>query len=349
VSGDISPSDGSWLDAPARPGGERDQGAAVRRPDRGEPSIVRVVATTLRLWWRRRVLRLDDGDPVGAVRWSVLAAVMVIVFAAGGVAIAAGGSAPAPAPRKPVPRPPSAAQLLTDSNEQSASAWVQAQVDSGALLGCDPAMCGYLQDAGIPAANDVMFTRGAAVPGSAAFVLSTPLLRAQSGSSLAAGAPEVAARFGTGQERVDVLVTSSGSAATFLQAVSEAQHASARLGKSLARNKRLHAGATARHAMTTGMVDHRLLVVLKRMLAAHPVSVASFGDASLDASWHAQLRSMTVGGLVHHVGRRRVSYVHAELSLVRGLKPPYTAAVRQVTRAHGGTALVIQVPLRNSF
>jgi hypothetical protein len=346
VSGDISPPGGSWLDAPAAPGGERGQGAAGGRPPNDEPSLARVAGTTLRLWWRRRVLRLPDGARVGPLRWSVLAAALV-VLAGGGAAIAVSGGRPGPAPKQPAPRRPSAAQLLTVSNEQAASSWVQAQVDAGAQLGCDPSMCGYLLQAGLPAANFVMFSRGATVPGSAAFVLSTPLLRAQSGTSLAAGAPEVVARFGTGQQRVDVLLATSGPAAAFLQAARHSQHASARIGKSLAGSHRLHAGPTTRRELTSGMVDHRLLVVLKRMLAAHPVSVAGFGDADPGASFPAQLRSMTVGGLVHHIGKRKVSYLHADLSLVRGLKPPYTASVQQITRARGRAALVIQVPVPN--
>jgi hypothetical protein len=345
VSGDISPSGGSWLDAPARPDGEHGQGAAGRRPQGDEPSLARVAGTTLRLWWRRRVLRLPDGARVGTLRWSVLAAV-VVVLAGGGAAIAVSGGRPGPKPPKPpAPQHPSAAQLLTASNERAASSWVQAQVDSGAQLGCDPAMCGYLLQAGRPAANFVVFSQGTSVPGSATFVLSTPLLRTRSATKLAAGAPEVVARFGAGQQRVDVLLATSTPAAAFLQAAQHSQHVSARMGKSLARNHRLHAGPVTRRELTSGMVDRRLLVVLKRMLAAHPVSVARFGDADPGASFPVQLRSMTVDGLVHHVGKRKVSYLHADLSLVRGLKPPYTASVQQITRANGGAALLIQVPV----
>ena len=47
------------------------------------------------------------------------------------------------------------------------------------------------------------------------------------------------------------------------------------------------------------------------------------------------------------MGKRKVSYLHADLSLVRGLKPPYTASVQQITRANGGAALLIQVPVTN--
>lgn len=350
VARDISSSGGPWLDAPARPDGEsggRDPAAGLPRPT--EPSLVRVAATTLRLWWRRRVLRLPDGVRIGAVRWSVLAAVVIVLAAVVAVPIAASGSHPAAAPKPPKPPAPTAAQQRTTANEEAASSWVQAQVDPGAQLGCDPSMCGYLTAAGVPAASQVVFNRGAGVPGSAAFVLSTPALRSQSGDSLASSAPEIVASFGSGQERVDVLIAASGTAAAFQQAARQAQNASARLGRSLARNRRLKEGPNTRHELTTGMVDQRLLVVLKKLLAARSVSLAGFGDPDPGASWSAPLRSMTIDGLVRHVGKRRVSYVAADLRLVHGLQPPYTATVQQITRARGGASLVIQVPLRSTL
>jgi hypothetical protein len=351
VARDISSSGGPWLDAPARPDGEQSgRDPAAGRPRPTEPSLVRVAATTLRLWWRRRVLRVPDGVRIGAVRWSVLAAVVVVLAGAAAITIAASTSHPAAtSPKPPKPAGPTAAQLRTVANEQAASAWVQTQVDPSAQLGCDPSMCGYLIETGVPAASEVVFNRGAGVPGAAAFVLSTPVLRRQSGHSLATSAPEVVARFGSGQERVDVLVAASGTAAAFLQAAHQAQQASARLGRSLARNRRLKEGPNIKHELTTGMVDYRLLVVLKKLLAAHSVSLVAFGDPDPGASWSAPLRSMTIDGLVRHVDKRRVSYVGADLSLVHSLQSPYTATAQPFTRARGGASLVIQVPLRSTL
>jgi hypothetical protein len=348
VARDISSSGGPWLDAPARPDGEPSgRNPAAGRPRPAEPSLVRVAATTVRLWWRRRVLRLSDGVRLGALRWSVLAAAAVVLAAVVAVPIAVSGSHPAAAPPKhPKPAAPTAAQLRTVANEQAASSWVQEQVDPGAQLGCDPSMCGYLAAAGVPTASEVVFTRGAGVPGAAAFVLSTPVLRSQSGDSLATSAPAVVASFGSGRERVDVLMAASGPAAAFQQGAQQAQNASARLGQSLARNRRLKEGPNTRHELTAGLVDQRLLVVLQKLLAVRSVSLAGFGDPDPGASWSAPLRSMTIDGLVRHVGKRRVSYVGADLRLVQGLQPPYTASAQQITRARGGASLVIQVPLR---
>jgi hypothetical protein len=307
------------------------------------------VGTTLRLWWRRRVLRLPDGARVGALRWSALTGVVVVLAAAVGVGIAAAGSGPVARPQKAVtPPPPTAAQLRTVANEQAASSWVAAQVDPSAQLGCDPSMCGYLTDAGVPTANDVVFSRGTAVPGAAAFVLATPVLRSQSGPALASGAPEVVASFGSGRERVDVLVAVSGPAAAFRQAALRAQHASAKLGKSLARSQRLKEALAARHTLISGLVDRRLLVVLKKMLAVHFLTLVGFGDPDPGASWQAPLRSMTIGGLVRRMHKHKVSNLAAELSLLRALLPPGTGSVQQITLPAGAMALVIQVPMTNS-
>src|SRR5580693_4762700 len=94
VSGDISPPGGSRLEAPARPGGGRARSAGTLRSS-AEPSMVKVLGTTVRLWWRRRILRVADGARLGSLRWTVLAIVVALV-AAGGIALGLGtGSRPA--------------------------------------------------------------------------------------------------------------------------------------------------------------------------------------------------------------------------------------------------------------
>jgi hypothetical protein len=347
VSGDISPPGDSRLDAPARPGSGRAHRVAARRPAHADPSMVRVVATTVRLWWRRRILRVADGARLGALRWSAVAVVIAVV-AACGVAFGLAGSQPA-APVRHVPphRGPTAAQLLTQANEQSASSWLDGQLAAGAQVGCDPAMCGYLQHSGIPAAQEVVLKPSAAVPGAAAFVISTPALRGRAGAALAAGAPETIASFGTGRERVDVLVASSGGAAAFLAAAQQAVAASARTGRSLLRNRQLHVGPGTRQELVSGQVDQRLLGLLKQLLAAHPVFVAGFADGDPGASWPAQLRSVLMDGLIRHAGKHRISDLKADLSLLRGERPQ-AFSWQQVKRSNGSAALVIQVPVQGS-
>jgi hypothetical protein len=338
VSGDVSPPGGSWLKAPARPGTEAGRRPDAGRAGRGEPSIIRVVWTTLRLWWRRRVLRVADEARLGAVRWTAIAAVVALV-AVGCVALVAGNGQSAAPPRAPAPVKPSPAQLQTVANERAAGQWVAAQVAPGATIDCDAAMCGYLIDAG--ASNDVVLGKGAAGL-SASLVVSTPTLRRDAGALLAADAPEVLAAFGTGPTRVAVLVAAA-SATAFLTAARQAVASSGRLGRTLARSRRLHVGGAARSELTAGQVDRRLLVMLERMLATHSVYVAGFGDADPGSSWPAQLRSVTIDNLIHHEHGRVVRQLGADIRVVHALQGPGEASTQQLTAPGGGPELVIQV------
>jgi hypothetical protein len=345
VSGDISPPGGSWLDTPARPGGQPGRTPAVGRPDRGEPSLARVVGTTLRLWWRRRVLRVADGARVGTFRWAAIAVALAVVAAACVTAALAGARAvPSPPPHH-VAVKPTAAQLQALANERAAGQWIAAQVPAGTPLACDPGMCGYLVAAGVSdymAIGSGRLAAGAAVPAGVAFVISTPALRKQAGSQLAAGAPEVIAAFGTGQGRVDVLVPAASKAA-FLETVQSQVAASAQLGRALARNRRLHISLALRAELGAGQVDQRLLIMLQHMLVAHTVEVIGFGDPDPGASWPAQLRSVTIGGLIHHQHGRLVSQLTGDVRVVHALQSAANATTQQITAPGGGPELVIQV------
>ena len=336
MSGDVSPPGGSWLDAPARPSGQPGRPLAGTRADGGEPSLARVVWTTLRLWWRRRVLRVPDGARLGTARWTAIAVVVALVAAACAALVAGTGRATPPAAR--VPAKPSPAQVQTVANERAAGQWVAAQVAPDTTVACDPAMCGYLISAGV--SDDVVVGKRAAGI-SAALVVSTPALRRQAGSLLAADAPEVIAAFGTGPTRVDVLVATT-SATTFLTSAQQAVTASARLGRALARNPRLYMGLAQRRQLAAGQVDQRLLVMLQDMLATHSVHVVGFGDPDPGATWPAQLRSVTIDDLIHLSRGRLVNQVIADLRVVHALQRD--ASTQQVTGPGGAPELVIQVP-----
>jgi hypothetical protein len=338
VSGDISSPPGSGLDAAPRPGDER--GLTATAP---EPSLVRVLGTTVRLWWRRRVLRVQDGARIGALRWTAL--IVVVLLVAGGAA--AGAVAASARTIKPVPLAPptqrlTRAQVQAQANEQAAGTWLAAQVAATTLIGCDPGMCGFLQAAGYPMSQDVVFLPGADVPGGAALVVSTPALRTQAAAALTGTAPEVIASFGAGREAVQVLVTSDGSPSAFAFAAQAAVVASQRTGRSLARDKGLHLSAAARLDLTGGMVDRRLLVILQKLVAARQVDVTGFADVGPGATSTAQFRSVTIAGLSAHALR-------STLKLLRGERPPYRPSVQEVSQPGGGTELIIQVSAPNLF
>jgi len=336
VSGDVSPHPG--IDAPGRHGGE--SGAGARRPALPEPSLARVLGTTLRLWWRRRVLRVPDGAGIGMLRWAALA-VAVLVVAAAGTALGVTRSTPPPARHQRAAPRPNPVLVQTVANEQSAATWIAAQVAAGTPVGCDPAMCVRLQSAGLPATQDAVLQAGSTLP-AGAVVVATPALRADLAAQLASSAPETLASFGAGREQVAVLATTATTAAAFITAGQHAFAASAIDGRALARNPGLHLSAATRHVLDSGQVDMRLLVLLQRLLAAHPVYVVSFGDAGPGATWPAQLRSVTIDGLVQ--AKHKAGDLAAVLRLLRRQPAPYQATVQEVAAAGGGIALVIQVP-----
>jgi hypothetical protein len=337
VSNDLAPQSGPRLDVPAGPDGARAQ-------DPAQPSWARVVGTTLRLWLRRRVLRLADDASVGALRWvGVTAAVVVLAGVTGVVAVGLAKSPASTRPRHPAPKP-NPAIALTAANERAAATWLAAQVSSATTVACDPAMCGDLTAAGFPAARESALELGGSLPATAGMVVATPVIQSEASAELAARAPLVLASFGTGAARVQVRAFGAGTGATYLAAVRHQMAASGKTGRGLLRNRRLHLFGAARAEVASGRVDPRLLVVLGRLAAAYPIDVTAFGDSGPGAGWPSQLRSVSIDGLVRGTGRHKVSNVRAVLRLLHGQRAPYRASVRQQQSAGGRVMLIIQFP-----
>jgi hypothetical protein len=337
VSGDISPQPGSRLHLQHRPAG-------VRRTPAPPPSLLHVFATTLRLWLRRRVLRLPDGAKLGALRWAVVAVVAVLAIAG-----AAGGAVALRTAAQPQPRPAhhhalrpriTPAQVQAMANERSAAAWIAAQLAAGTGVACDPAMCADLQAAGWPAGHLQTLTPGGALPGGVVLVVSPAVL--QSASAGQAGRPpELIASFGSGQESVHVLA-GSGTPEQFRAAARAAVAAAHRLGSLLAHEPQVHASGSAGRWLVSGLVDRRLLVVLHRLALIRPLYVAGFGGAAPGAGWPGELRAMTLARLNPGVGPRRD--LGAVLRALRGLPARYRPAVREAHGPGGAIQLHLEFP-----
>jgi hypothetical protein len=300
----------------------------------------------LRLWLRRRVLRVADGARVGALRWSAVAAVVVIVVGAagGGVAAALTTTRPPP-PVRPrhhaAPKISAARAAATSASEQAAADWITAQMAPGTDVSCDAVMCADLQSAGFAAAQQLTLQAGGSLTGSTGLVVQTAVATADLGTAqLQTAAPRVLASFGTGPATVQVRVIGSTPAA-FAAATRTAIASAARNGRNLARNRRLRLSNAARGQLRSGLVDPRIVHVLARLVAVYPVAVTAFGDADPGAAWPAELRSVTIAGLVHGTGRNRVSEIGSVLRVLRRLPAPYRGTVRQA--APGGVVtLTIQ-------
>ena len=119
-----------------------------------------VVATTVRLWLRRR--RNALGRPFRRHRVTALIVLAVTALVASGLAVSfarQGGTAPAAGEK--------AAQAgeLTGPADQNpgaaaAAAWVVRQVSRDAVVGCDPGMCRLLRAHGFPAGGLLVLRPG---------------------------------------------------------------------------------------------------------------------------------------------------------------------------------------------
>jgi hypothetical protein len=185
------------------------------------PSWPKVIATTLRLWLQRRVLRVPDGPGANrlARRRALVAGLSVLVTAA---AVTAGLTLTARELAAPT-RPATTTQLsgaalaAAADNREVAAEWIAAQVSRGVIVACDPLMCSALQQHGFPAADLEPLGTGSADPLGSAVVVSTDTLRSELGPRLTSVyAPVVLASFGRGPSAVAVRVTAPDGAAAYL-------------------------------------------------------------------------------------------------------------------------------------
>jgi len=349
VSSDTSPPSHYRRQAPSLSVGEARadaRGDAPRRPAPADPSWIKVIGTTLRLWLRRKVLHVPDHGRIGRSRRVVLAVVPIVVVAAaaGSAAVLTSSGTPAAAHhgRHAPSSPPTQAQIEAKANGQAAAAWFASQVSRQAVVGCDPVMCEYLLAAGFPGAQQYVLEPGVTLPGVATLVLTTAAVRTQYGASLTAAAPTVIASFGTGQESVQVRVIAPDGASAYVRAAQHAWAVRRAAGRALASDTSVHVHGTARFELTSGWVDMRLLIVLHRLAAGHAVYIVRFGDAGpgLPVGHSAPLlRVAVLGGLVAGHGRHQVSQLASVLRLLRRQPEPYHAELT-VTDLAGGKVTV---------
>lgn len=288
-------SSGYRLEDPVR-AGHRPDSATLTPGRQSSPSWVTVIGTTLRLWLRRRVLRVPDSERIGARHSGRSAAVLaaIVVVAAGAVAIALTVHAPAvhapsggDAARRASARPrltpaqaaaQAAAAAAAQANGQAAAHWIAAEVHSGQVIGCDPATCAAILAAGYPTGGQVVLEPGVALPGPGSVIVATAAIRAQYGAQLGKVAPEVIASFGTGAQAVQVAVVVPGGAQAYHRMAHRALAARRRAGQRLLRDRKVHARGVTKRDLRSGLVDPRLITVLRRLAGRYGVYPLRFGD-----------------------------------------------------------------------
>jgi hypothetical protein len=358
VSSDTSPPSGFRLDNPARTAGATGASAdaAPRRETAAAPSWIRVIGTTLRLWVRRRILRVPDTGRIGTGRLAIVAALVVVVVVAAAAAILVGvtGSPASPAPRRhPVTDPKltpaqqqarAKAAALAAPNGTAAADWIASEVSQLEVIGCDPATCAAIQAAGYGGAAQIVLQPGVKLPAAGALVVATPAVRALYGAKLAAAAPAVIAVFGTGAEAVQVRIVVSGGQVAFSQATSSAIASSRTAGTSLLANGNVHVRAAARQALSAGLVDARLLSVLANLAAQYPITISRFSDTDPQADNSVPYRMAEIVGLTTTHARHRISQLAAVESLLQSQLAGDQATVTPLPLPNGKYGLTIQFP-----
>jgi hypothetical protein len=301
---------------------------ASGREPRSEPSWPAVIATTLRLWFQRRVMPRVGG---ARRRW-ILAAVAVLALGAGtlGIVLAAAGTSTGASRAVPAgtsfrtPQPQSSVALGASATTRSQAAlWVAGQVAGSAVIACDPAMCAALLADGIPAGRLLSLGTAAADPLGSDVVAATPALRSLFGARLeSVYAPTVLASFGSGANRIDILATAPDGTAAAESALQADLAARVTAGRQLLRNPSIAVSGAARAQLRAGHVDSRLLITIAALVAQQPVRIVAFDHRSPGAGPAVPLRGAVLAPL--HAGTHNEAGLLASvLSFLDAQRAPF--------------------------
>jgi hypothetical protein len=305
-----------------------------------------VIATTVRLWFRRHCARLGRSL---RRRWVIaLAALAVTLLAAGGLTVSLTRHAvtAAPAARHEAAR---TGTLTGPAGRNSgalaasqAAVWVAQQVSRDAIVACDPGTCPVLEGHGFPAANLLVLRPGATDPLFADVIVATQGVGNLLGSRLQlVYAPAIIASFGSGTARIDVRAIAPHGAAAYQAALNSDWAARRGAAAELVRNPRVRAAGAARRELLTGQVDSRLLITLAALAVSHSLNVVAFGGLAPGTSAGVPMREMDISGT------GSPAHSSAELQGIRSFvlaqHPAFLPAqVNLVRLASGGTALRIE-------
>lgn len=309
---------------PSRSGEPGHDDARGRQPEvsgsrpstnRRVPPWPSVVATTVRLWLRRRKGALGG---LFRRRWAIALAVLAVASLVGGLAVSfPGHSGTASATRQRAAHtgifagPPGQSSGAAAVGH-AAAVWVAREVSRNAMVACDPGMCRVLRAQGFPAGNLFVMGAGAAGLPFSDVIVATQAVRNLVGSRLQReDAPAVIASFGSGDARIEVRVVAPGGAVAYRAALAADWAARRTAGAELVKSRRIHAGGGARLALLTGKVDSRVLITLAALAVSYPVKVVAFGDSAPGASAGVPIREMEIAGT------GRPAYRLAELRRIR--------------------------------
>jgi hypothetical protein len=314
-----------------------------------------VLATTIRLWARRRFWP-------ATTRGRVLSALILaaVLFCGGAVTIAlargpiaekgaAGSAVPAGTGRAGTGAanggqlPGGAAITAAAAARTAAAAWMARQVATAAIVACDPQMCAVLQSQGIPASRLLLLGAGNAGPLGSDVIVSTAAVREEFGSRLTSVyAPVALATFGSGSAQVAVRAVAADGSTTYLRSLQADVAARRAVGALLLRNPDLRVSPAGRRALAAGQVDARLLSAIGALATPYHVDITGFGAPVAGASPGVPLRWADISPVPAGRGRDAATLDSVKSFLLAQQAPFRPADVTTVRLASGQTVLHVQ-------
>jgi hypothetical protein len=246
------------------------------------------------------------------------------VFAGTATPAARAPSAGSPVARNLGGQPPYPAAAA----QAQAAAWIAGQVNTDAIIACDPAMCAALQAKGVTAGRLMPLRAGATNPHGATVMVTSTLTGSQLASKYA---PAVIASFGSGSARIDVRATEPGGAAAYQSALRADLAARTSAGAQLLENSRIRFTAQDAAQLRAGAVDSRLLATLAALASRYTFRVAAFGDTSPGVQVLFRDVTITTNG-----SRDGAAELAAVIALVNEQHPPYLPARAAIIHTPAG-------------
>jgi hypothetical protein len=207
----------------------------------------------------------------------------------------------------------SPAQERADAAARGVAAiWVTQYVSHGAVVSCDPVMCGALTAHGFPSRDVRTLGPTSSYPVTSAVVIVTQAVRDLFGSSLSSDyAPTALAAFGSGQASITVRVLAARGAGAYWSQVHADQSVRQAIGKELLTIVGITASAEARHQMLAGQPDSRLLLAIAHLASKEPVYIVDFGNLAPDGDPTIPLRYMDLSESGQDAHISRLAYLRA--------------------------------------
>jgi hypothetical protein len=233
----------------------------------------------------------------------------------------------------------SAAAARQEAARDQAAAWIAQQVSRDVIVSCDPVMCHALTAYGFPARGLLVLGPTSPDPVTAGVVVETATVRGLFGSSLAtAWAPAVLASFGSGPARITIRVIA------YQTALSADLAARKAAGAALLKAQWITVPPPAAGQLAAGLVDRRLLLLLRDLSRHQPVTLVQFGNTGPGASAGVPLRFVDLAEDNPAARQSAAAYVRslrAYLSTVNASFRP--ATMTTVVLADGRPVLRVEV------